>query len=434
MLKRDVFQKAMQAGLYKKLAWLIGAFSEVDEDPTEWEKDKYAWRIVQLTSGNYAVQEDGSLVLIEDAKRGQPVFEFNDEVQITAADVPNCKEPLNTTYGNWFINWLVLVMPFGTKIPYMDGSITPSRIETILLKNFYDNPASPLEEKPDRFYVREYLVYVESLYFLTGLTQLCVWAATRKTLLPPPGVAALKAKLLKENEGDLDKLATIAKIDAQLVKYDLDYLKGDPGMNFLRGGKAIEVVRKRKFLMVGAETGLDENTVHGDLIKNSLVEGWEVAKFPIMMDTLRAGSFNRGAQTQLGGVSVKWLLRASSNMNIVAEDCGSKTGSEFEVNEANRSRLVGFTLTDGKKDTKISTDEEAGKYLGQTVYIRSPMYCQLPHTDFCRVCVGDRLAVNPDGLSVAVSEYGSQILSIFLAAMHGKKLSTAHMEYKTAIV
>ncbi len=433
MLKRDLFKQAMFAGLFKKLAWIISAFSVVRESEQDWSKDKYECRIVQLTSGNYAVASDGALVLIEDAPIGKPIFDFCDEVNITSADIPNNKEDILTTYGNWLINWLLLVHPFGKKIDYMQGSITSSRIEKILLSNFHDNPASVLQEKADRFYVKEYLAYVEALYFLTGMTQLCVWAATKKTLLPPPGVAALKAKLLEENKDSLDKLATIAKIDAELVKLDMDYLKGDPGMNFLRGGKAIDVVRKKKFLMVGAEAGLDEDAVHGDLIKNSYNEGWEIDKFPIMNDSLRAGSYNRGAQTQLGGVSVKWLLRASSNMNIVADDCGSKLGSRFIVTENNQSRLIGFTLTDGKNDTKVNDASEAGTYLGKTVYIRSPMYCRLDHTDFCRTCVGDRLSINPDGLSIAVSEYGNQILNIFLKAMHGKKLSTARMDYKTAI-
>jgi hypothetical protein len=423
----------MKTRLYQNLAWLIGAFSLVTDDGERWEAEKYSWRIVQLTSGNYVVKPDGQLVLLEDAPRGEPVFDFYDEIDITPDDIPNALGPITTSFGNLFINYLLLYNVFGTKIPYMEGDITPDRINAILLKNFWDNPKSPVEEKPDRFYVREYEKYVNALYFLTGLTQLCVWAATRKTLLPAPGIIELKEKLLEENKDTLNELSTIAKIDGELVKHDLAYLKGDPGMNFLRGGKAIDVVRKKKYGMVGAEAGLDENAVYGVLIKNSLSQGWEIDKFPVMNDALRAGSYDRGAQTQLGGVSVKWLLRASANMQITADDCGSKLGIRMDVTESNKKNLVGFTLTDGASDTKISTDEEAGTYLGKAVYVRSAMYCQLDHTDFCKACLGDRLSINPEGLSIAVSDMGSEILSIFLKKMHGKKLSTAVMDYKTAI-
>lgn len=435
MLKRDVFAQAMRTRLYKKLSWLIGAFSVVTDDKDKWEADKYPWRIVQLTSGVYAVNPDHELVLIEDCVPGQPPFDFNDEVTITPEDIPSCGNPITTTYGNWFANWLLLYSIFGMKIAYMEGDITSGRIEAILLKAFSDNAPSREEEKSDRFYVREYLEYVDALYFLTGLTQLCVWAATRKTLLPAPGMAEYKEKLLEENKDRLNELATIAKIDKALSDYDREYLKGDPGMVFLGNDakKAIDIVRKKKYGMAGAETGLSESSVYGTLIKNSLSEGWEIDKFPLMNDTLRGGSFNRGAQTQLGGVSVKWLLRASSNMNISADDCGSKRGMRFFVTPANVGKLVGFTVTDGKADTKIDTDEQAGAYLGKRIMVRSPMYCWLEHTDFCKVCVGDRLSVNPDGLSITVADYGSQLLNIFLKLMHGKKLSIARMDYKLAL-
>lgn len=433
MLKREVFSNALRAGLFKKLAWLISAFSVVLDDAKTWEANPYTWRIVQLSSGNYVMLPNGKLELIEDAPKGERPFDPYHHVQITAEDIPTIAKPLETTYGNWFINYLLLYSVFGTKIGYMEGDIRPERIESILLKSFYDNPPSRDQELPDRFYVREYLEYVKALFFLTGLTQVCVWAATRKTLLPAPGINELKASLLEENKGSLNELSTIAKIDSELVKHDLAYLKGDPGMQFLRGGKAIDVVRKKKYGMVGAETGLDENAVYGTLIANSLSQGWEIDKFPEMNTSLRSGSYDRGAQTQLGGVSVKWLLRASANMQITHDDCGSKVGMLTLITSDNKDKFVGMTLTDGEVDTKLATVEQVGSYLGKYVQMRSPMFCQLDHTDFCKVCCGDRLSVNENGLSVTISDYGSVILNIFLKKMHGKKLSTATMNYRTSI-
>ena len=179
----------------------------------------------------------------------------------------------------------------------MDGDITPDRIEDVILTKFKDTPKNSIERKQNEFYVDEYLKYLEGIFFLPGLSQLSVWAATEKLLLPPPGIEELKAKLVEENKDHLDDMATIAKIDAELVKHDVAWLKGDPGMNFLGKGKAIDVVRKKKFLMHGGEIGLSDNTVKGTLIKNSLQERWDITKFPEVIDTLRAGSFYRGAET-----------------------------------------------------------------------------------------------------------------------------------------
>jgi hypothetical protein len=434
MLKKDLFRLAMKAGKYGDLAWLISAFSLSTEPDHEWKNHNDSFRIVSNITGHFVVnRKTNELVKIEDTTADKPIFEFTELVQITPDDIPNCTEELESTYGNWFVNWLLLIHPFKTKIPYMDGNITPGRIENILLKNFKENPKNPNDRNNTSFYVDEYLVYVESIYFLTGLTQISVWSATKKTMLPPPGIAKFKAQLLKENEGNLNDLATIAKIDKALVEKDYEWLKDDPGMNFLIGGKAIDIVRKKKFLMNGAEVGLAENAVKGTLVANSLHEGWDISKFPDMNDTLRAGSFNRGAETQLGGVSVKWLLRASSNMRVTIDDCKSTVGSPFFITEKNKNRIVGFSLVTDTGSVHVNDEEEAGSYLGKHVWIRSPMYCKLDHTDFCKTCLGDRLSINPEGLSLAISAYGSTLLYISLKAMHGKSLKTAKMNYKLTI-
>lgn len=427
MLKRDLFKHAMDAQHYGKLAWLIGAFSISDDSKEEYKLDLYPYRIVNLPSGYYCVLPDRSLELIEDAPVGSPVYRFTDVITITSSDILNCKEDTETTYGNWFTNLLLLVRPFGKKIPYLEGQIVPSRIEGYLLKAFRNNPEKETDRLETEFYVSEYLVYMEGLSFLTGLTQLSVWAATKKTLTPPEGIVELKAKLLAENKDSLNKLSTIAKIDAALIEHDKAWLKGDPGMNFLIDKKAINIVRKKKYLMNGAEVGLDDNTVYGTLVENALTEGWELAKFPAMMDTSRNGSYSRGAQTQLGGVSVKWLLRASSNMQAVDGDCGSVGGSPFNVTAENKKRIVGFTLVRDDGMAHVPDEAAAGTYLGQRVIIRSPMYCRLGNTDFCSICLGDNLSINKAGLSLAVSRYGSTIMLISLSKMHSKQLTTAKM-------
>lgn len=434
MDKKTLFREAMKNGHYGKLAWLISAFSLASEADDAWKSDPYPYRIVSNITGHYAVTMEGTLEPIEGTVADERIYAFTEEVQITPEDIPNCTaESINTTYGNWLVNYLLAVHAFGKKIPYMEGGITPSRIESIILKNFQETPKDTKARKDDEFYVDEYLEYVEAVFFLTGLTQLSVWAATKKILLPPPGLKEFKAKLLEENKDSLDELATIAKIDAALIAYDKNWIEGDPGQTFLDKGKAIEIVRKRKYLMLGAEQGLSESATHGVLVQNSLQEGWDIAKFPQLNNVLRAGSFNRGAQTQLGGVSVKWLLRASSNMNVTINDCGSRLGSYFDVTDENKSRLLGFTLVRDEGSVKVNTEEDAGKYLGERVLIRSPMYCTLDYTDYCKTCLGDRLSINPEGLSLAVSEYGSALLLIFMKAVHGKSLSTAKMNFKETI-
>jgi len=431
-------QAQMPRHRQRRRAWVISAFSLVKEAPDAWKKDPYPFRIVQTPSGHMFVdpQSGGQLSPIDGTAGDAPPFQIKDKIQLKAGQVENLSKDIETTYGNLLFNYTSVIWPFGRKIDYMEGKVTASQMESIILERLADDPqeGDPLPKSPPQsspIYVSEYLKFADSMFYLAGFTQLCVPGATRKTMTAAPGIQQLKEKLLEENKDRLHDPAVIAKIQQELIAYDRAYLKGDPGENFMITKKAFEVVRSKLFGMHGAETGLEEG-VDVTLIKNSLSQGWDIEKFPEMNNSLRAGSFNRGAQTMLGGESVKWLLRASSNIGVTQEDCGTRLGNVVDVTEDNHSRLVGFWLINGKDDTLVE-EGASGAYLGKRVVVRSPMFCKLDKTDYCSRCVGKRLADNPTGLSSAVSEYGSAFLGIFMKAAHGKQLTLAKMNYKTAI-
>ena len=77
MNKTDYFLKAIQAGLFKKKAWVISAFSIIAEDPNIHKEDRYLYRLVQNTVGHFFISEINSggepkLEAIEDGVAGQP--------------------------------------------------------------------------------------------------------------------------------------------------------------------------------------------------------------------------------------------------------------------------------------------------------------------------------------------------------------------------
>lgn len=434
MNKLDFFLAAMAAQEYRRRAWVISAFSLINEGQDAWKENPYAYRIVQTPAGHFFVDpsQDNQLSPIEGTKAGEPVFAIKDRIALQPGQVPNLKKAIETTYGQVLFNYTALVWPFGDKIEFMQGRISPASIEDIIVKRLTDTPDDDSARNTRDIYVDEYLRFCDAMFYLAGFTQLCVPAGSPKAMVAAPGIAELKARLLEENKDRLHDPAVIAKIDAELVAYDRAYLKGDQSEGFLIGNKSFQVVRKKLFGMHGAEVGLSEN-VDVKLIKNSLSQGWDISAFSAMNDSLRAGSFNRGAQTMLGGESVKWLLRASSNITVTEDDCGSRLGNEFTASEDNYKWLTGFHVIEAKGSTPVVSDEDARTYIGKRVHVRSPMFCKLEKTDYCKACVGARLAENPTGLSAAISEYGSAFLSIYMAAAHGKALTLAKMEIKTAL-
>lgn len=430
MNKRELFIKAMKEGLYKKLEWVVSAFSLSGETDST-----YAYKIKSDPTGHYYLDPNTlkDWIKIDDAPAGMPVYRAKEGLDITPDDIINLKENIVSTYGNLLANYILLVYPFGDKIGYINKKIKLGAIEDYILPIFKSNPPQGEERDPKFIYVDEYLALGNAVIYCCSFSQLFTWGLTEKIVIPPEWVKEEKAKLIEKYKDRLNEAAVVAMIDAELVKKYKEYIKGDPGENFLISAKSTDTVAKKKYLMVGGELGLSEDTVNVALIQNSLDEGWDIEKFPEMLNTLRAGSYNRGAQTVLGGVAVKGLLRASANLNVTSDDCGSRLGMVADIEESNLERFVGLSII-LKEGTKVmSKKEDVGAYLGKLIMVRSPMYCKLDKTDYCKVCLGERLANNPEGLSIAVSEYGSTFLSIFMKGAHSKSLQLAKMNWRSAI-
>ena len=434
MDKKTFMLKAMQVGEYKRKAFIISAFSLIQEAPDAWKADPYAYRIVPTPTGYFFVDPDNEnqLTIIDNAKPSEPIFGIKETLKLNAGEVVNLNSNIETTYGRLIFNYIVLINNFNTKIPYVNERISPAAVEALIIDRLKDNPEKAEDRNDEDIYVDEYLRFCDSMLYIVAFTQLCVPAATYKTMTAAPGIVELKNKLLEENKDRLTDPAVVAKIDAELVKFDKEYLKGDLGEGFLIGGKPFNIVRKKLYGMTGAEVGLEEK-IEVDLIQNSLSQGWDINKFPAMNNSLRAGSYNRGAETVKGGEAFKWLQRASSNINVTIDDCGSKLGIPITVTDLNLDKLIGFSIITTSGSIKVENKEAAKKYVGKTLMLRSPMFCKVEKTDFCHTCVGTNLSNNPTGISLAITQFGSVMMEINMSAGHSKGLLLSKMNYKEAI-
>jgi hypothetical protein len=449
MNRLDYFIAAMKAELYRNKSWVISAFATIQEAPEQYKQDPYPYRLVQSPTGVFYVNPDDISELLPldmsdrvlPAGEIQPPFMKAEKVALKAGQVPNLSVDAVVSYGNILANYILLIWPFGAKIPFVQGRMMPDRLEEMILPLFVDEPvyvdanATVAPKKPNAIFVPEYLKFTNAMTYISGFASLWVSAGTEKSLLPPPGLKELKEKLFAQYKDSLKDPATLAVIAKELRDLDQQWLAGDDTLNFLIKSKSFEVVRAKKFLMVGAEAGLGDGQ-EVELIPRSLHEGWDIDSLPAMVNNLRAGSFNRGAETMRGGEAVKWLLRASSNVNIKPVDCGSRLGVKVLLTKENRKRYLNFTIVSdepGLEKVRL-TEEVIDNYIGKRIRVRSPMYCKLPFTDYCSVCVGPRLEANPTGASSAIANYGSTMLLMCMKAVHGKALLLAKYDYKARIL
>jgi hypothetical protein len=375
---------------------------------------------VSLPNGYHYVSPEGQLVRIEDAIPGSPLYRFNEVIHVPPNVVPTVSEAIESMYGVVFVNYVMVLWPLRGKIPFQNKEVFAGGIEKLILARLVDDDIAAKSTETNPFKqpisVSERVAQADATFYLTGFSQISTPSATEKTMTPAPGILELRAKLLAENKDNLGDPAVIAKISAQLQAYDREYLKGDRGNDFLIDtGKSFGIIRAKRFNMIGGQKGLSD----GD---------FDMA----MNNTSRSGSYDRGADTQLGGESVKWLLRASSNINILAgKDCGAKLGNPQVITE-DRHNTIGFHVVTEQGAVEL-TEENYSSYLGKRVMIRSPLFCVAEHTDICGVCAGPRLSASPTGASNAISQLGNTFMRLKLKGMHGKELKVVDVDLQTAL-
>ncbi len=429
MKKLDYLKYAIQQKLYSKKAWMISVFSVFQEGENSWKEDPYKGRLVNQPWGLSFVNESGELEKIDDSKQMTPLFTPADRLMIDNSWASNCKEPVETSVGTLLFNHICLITCFGNKLGYMVGRISVAQVEAEIVPRLKSNP-KPGEARNDvDIYVDEYIALGRSFEYLKGMLQLCAYAATPKGLVAPTGIKEFKAQLNKKYEGKLTDPVQMAAYEAELKKFDDEFMKDDPTYGKFTSGKVANISRKKLFLTVGSETGFKE-TAEIIPVTNSLQEGWptDPVEYTSMMNGIRTGSYARGAETVNGGVAMKYMLRAANNFKIKSEDCGSKLGIRRLYTKANASSLIGRTLIDAGKQLLVENENQLGNYLGKVLTVRSPMYCKMEGDTLCKVCTGEKLGRYETGLTIPLTEISSILLAASMAKMHTSGLSSAEMD------
>lgn len=432
MDKRSFFLAALNSGaaLYKR--WVLTAFTVIHPESLELlsTKDKYAHQFLYNKDDKdnvYYRNPDNldEMVKLEGATWEEALYRFRDPIELAAGELKNVKEKTTTTYGNALYNALVIIYAFGDKMPYKTGRIKGSKLEEEIASKLLDTPAEGEERLKDKFYVDELLRYCDATSALAGLTGISCPAATPKILTVDPAILKRRDELLKEHKDQLGDMAVVAKIEKELVDMDKASIADDDGKDFYIKDKTYAISRKRCFIMYGTESGFNSDK-YPKLIVPSLREGWQAENIPGMAESARAGSYNRGHETALGGESVKYFYRIFQNTRVAEEDCNTPKGLDWAVTEDNYRKFIGLYPTG--KNSVAYTEETAKAQIGKEITTRSPLYCLTKAPSFCAKCVGQQFAANPTGLHIAVSDVGSRFLYVFMQAMHGKALRTA--EYR----
>ena len=450
MDKFQYFLYAITMGCAGRTHWVKSVFSPMDHEYYDPGKHRllpvdspqllldqaltYPCRLFRMKTG----EKTDEVVFVHWNEQGEQVttslgsvapmdslLHFKDKITIDETMIPTAKGEVETCYGNFLVNWLLFYLPFGIKIPFQTGKLDGGSCDKLVNAKFARSVPEKKEDRdPNLIYVDEYLIYQKNASYLDNWSTFATASMTILSLTPRPEVTKFIQDSLKAL-GHPPTVTELATIEEQAAKMDKELFKGTEDENFLVG-KNYAVNRKKMYYIYGLEEGFGLSTI----VEQPLSKGIKAEDLPDYANALRAASFNRGAQTALGGVGVKRANQIFQAIRIAGQDCGDKEG--FAYVAIRESDLKG-TYVFMKDGVRIPTDEEIKGLLGKEIRIRSPMTCKQKTPHYCATCVGTEIAMLPNGVHNTVAAIMSREMLIFMKAMHGRSLSTNEYDLELSI-
>lgn len=417
MKLREYLLEALNNHAYRERQWGISVMTITRPKS---DSSVVPYQAIKVTDNewSYFDPNTSSLVAIEDADPNFPLFRGKDKFILHEGDLPNVDSPQDTTFGRIIANCFYFMETMGGRIPFVNKEINRGVLQKIFADNTFDDD-DPSAVEPGHFSVSEFKKCIDNGYALTMFATICVPTACPETMYPPKWLLEMRDALFEEYGEDMAKPEIFSMVQTQLLTAYREFLMSTPSADFFVGSKTIDDAFNKMFLGWGIERSFGGNT----FIKNSLYEGWDMKHFSAMVNSGIAGSYSRGASTADGGEKVKILIRATQNIKITMDDCGTTVGIPWFITKSNYKDFIdGYALA--PEGTVLITEEYAKVSIGTTLIVRSPNTCKKEYGDSCMYCAGKHNSSNPRGMSPAVSGVGSKLMISSLKKMHkGSKIN-----------
>lgn len=449
MDKVSYLKAALKSEAHRYKEWVLGTFCVVvdglpqcsnanltQSNVVNLNEDDYPYRLYANASDPtrmyFKNPSTNSLEAIEGSSRTEALFRTHDVIDLMAGDLPNLKVNVRTLVGTAVLNALVLCIPFGGKIDYINDRLTPALDDLVASKMSKEKLTPELKRDPNLIYIDEFLIYHEVLGMAEGFAQIAVPTYTPASMVANPKVIALRDKLLADHAHELKDSAVVAGIIKQLGDLDKAELANDPSAGFhMDADKAWLINRMKALYLYGTEVGFGEATGPAVTITTSIDEGIDLENMPKMVDATRSASNSRGNLTALGGAKVKYLSRIFQNTRISMPDCKTKNGSPYIIRPDNFKLLKNRYFLNDKYAAELVTEEYLKANMGKAIIIRTSTKCRAEEPSYCAMCFDEGITIRPNGLYTLPMDVSSVLMNDAMKAMHGRAETT--VPFDTAI-
>ena len=402
-----------------KLKWFIDMFNFIKENSYEDE-------FIKIENKKYFIKLEDELILITD-KYTDALLNFNDKITINSEIKVNVKQSTDTTIGRLLINYLIGTYCFNNKIEYLNRQFNYSDIEALI---------EPIFDDKDNITVKEYKTFLNMKNYIDGLANFATLGITEHSLLPAPGIEEYKKKVIKElieeyGEEELNNNPVVfKKLEDKLLEYDKNYLKKDPAYGKMITKKILNTSRKILYGVHGIGLNLKGKSKP---VFSSLSEGMKKDREELSayFNDLRGGSFGRGDETKDAGFMTKFLIRATADIVINKEDCGTKLYLSETITSDNEKEFINKYIID--KDKLVLLDKNIVKsYINKTVKLRDSMFCK-SETGVCIYCIGRNYEDFTDNIPLLATSLGGAFLNAKLKKFHSSELKVTQLDEKVFV-
>ena len=369
----------------------------------------------------YKINDLDDMVISIPTKDNPTLIYVTEPITIPKNTFPNLSETITSTFGRMVVNYLLLVDPFHDIFPYWNTPWSMKALTSMVIN-------AALE----KYITTDQLdVYIQNLYFFGHSSELAVPNYTKKSLTTDPSIREKRQELMKLHQEALENNnpVVMAQIEDALIEIDKKHLEGDPSMDYygMNENKSFGIHRKKMFLTSGMAEEFG-NKGSFNYVENPLNEGWEKKNFSVICNDIRKGIYERASETANGGEESKFIGRVFQNTRISSDDCETPRTLEtyIDPNEPDKYLFRNIRLKDGS--LKTITKDTLPSYVGNTVNMRSPMYCEAK-PGYCKICMGKLFEeLDQNSLTMVTLEIGSYFLTLSLKGFHGSKLSTTEIK------
>ena len=423
--KEKYILEAVKHGYPKYLRFIADMFTTITEENME---DDYIKKDKTIVTGK--LPDNTELILDTEYNNDSVLYTPKDPVIVTPDILPNVKQPTETTVGRLIMNYILLVLPFGNKVEYINKKFGIEDVEDIIVKIGLVRDDDPEADK--KIKISEYVKFVDHVTYIKNFNRIYSLSATEYTITPPPDIDKKKEEILKKyldkyGPKALEDKSIVTEIENEISKLESEYIKNDKAYGKLVSGKVLGA-RKKMFVSYGL--GMEfKPSPKAKYVPNSLYEGYskDPRKLSIMFNDSRLGSLSRGAETQKGGVAAKISLRATSDIEIKDVDCGTKVYIPTPVTKENKNDMIGRYYFNNQGKTELITHDNIDSLVGKTINLRTPMTCKLEH-HFCKYCLKEIFKDYKTGLPLMVTDVSGAILNESMKKMHNTTLETFDLE------